>query len=167
MADTIQDQIMDAVATACATITTANGYKTDVGNNVFEWKTKPWSSTDNEMPGISFKDATDTITWTKMRSAGTGIPGGIWEHNLRVQFQVAIELADDSTNDAVALKTRSAVSDVYRMIRLNWNWGGLAKWSKPVDHTLELQEEENTLGGSTVSIDIVFETLAYNIDTQG
>ena len=167
MADSIQDQIMDAIATAAATITTGNGYKTDIGNKVFEWKTKGWSTEAGEMPGISFKDPTDSIEWTKMRGNGAGVPGGIWEHTLRIEFQVAIVLADASSNEAVANKVRDAINDVYRMVRLNFNWGGLARWTRPVDHTIDLVEEEKTYGGGKVNIDIIFETLAFNTDTQG
>ena len=167
MADSIQDQIMDAIATDAATITTANGYKTDIGNNVFEWKTKGWSVEAGEMPGISFKDTTDSIEWDKMRGNAAGEPGGEWQHTLRVEFQVAIVLNAGDSNELVANKVRDAINDVYRMIRLNFKWGGLALWTKPVDHSIALVEEETTLGGGKVNIDIVFETIAFNTDTQG
>jgi len=164
MADSIQRQIMDAISTRAATILVSGGFKTDIGSNVFRWKTKAWES--HEMPGISIKDPTTPVQWDKMRGNAGG-PGGTWKNLTRVEFQVAIELADDSTNQAVADKVRDAIDDVYKMIAVDITWGGLARWTMPVDHSIDLIEENKTLGGGNIKVDIDFRTLAFNTDAQG
>ncbi len=160
MADSIQKQIMDAIATRAATILVSGGFKTDIGTNVFRWKTKGWET--QEMPGIAIKDPTTPVEITKMRSNG-----GIWEHKTRVELQVGVELADDSTNQAVADKVRDAIDDVYKMIGVDQTWGGIARWTIPVDHAIDVVEENKTYGGGNIKVDVSYETLAFDTDAQG
>jgi len=74
MADSIQRQIMDKIETRLATVLISGGFKTDIGTNVFQWKTKAWES--QEMPGVSFKDPNTPSEWDKMRGNAGGAPGG-------------------------------------------------------------------------------------------
>jgi len=86
---------------------------------------------------------------------------------MRVEFQVGIQLVDDSTNKAVANKVRDAIDDIYKMIAVDITWGGLARWTIPVDSAIDLIEENKTSGGGNIKVDIDYRTLAFDTDTQG
>ncbi len=163
MADSIQRQIMQAIATRAATINTPT-FRTDIGNNVFRWKSKGWQ--DTEMPGISISDPSTPVENFKLRSSNG--PGGVWKKSTRVEFQVAVRLSpDDSSNQSVADKVRDAIADVYQMIGVDQTWGGLALWTVPADHTIAVIQEDKIYGGGKISVDVNYRTLAFDMDTQG
>ncbi len=166
MADSLQRQIVDAIATRTATILTSGIYKTDIGNNVFRWKTKGWEAESQEMPGVNIKDPDTPIENLKLRSNGVN-KGGVWEHTTRIDFEVAVRLdADDSANKDVANKARDAIDDIYTMIGIDQKWGGLALWTIAVSHSIDVVQQEKTFAGAKVSVDVVYRTLAFDTDTQ-
>jgi len=165
MADSLQRQIVDAIATRAATILTSGVFKTDIGEHVFRWKTKGWEA--QEMPGVSIKDPDTPIEIFKLRSSGVN-KGGVWQHITRIDFEVAVRLTgDNNSNKDVVDKVRDAIDDVYTMIGIDQKWGGLALWTIPVDHTIAVDQEEKTFGGAKISVDVVYRTLAFDTDTQG
>ncbi len=166
MADPIQKQIMDAIATRTATITTGAGYRTEIGSKVFRWKAKGWDAVHAaDMPGVSISDPTTSEENFKLRSQAAA--GGVWENKTRVEFMIAAQLADDSTEQELADYARDAIADIYQMIGTDQKWGGLALWTIPIDHTIQVIQENKTFAGAKVAVDVVYRTKAFLIDTQG
>ena len=55
----VRAEIVSALKTLLETISPGNGYLTDLGLNVYEWREYAFSSAD--MPCINIKDMSDTI----------------------------------------------------------------------------------------------------------
>ncbi len=129
MADKRQ-AIVDAIRTRLAGILVSNGYNTDIGRHVFEWKVRAFS--DSELPGVAFRDTDPTIR---------ELTGGMQEVSLPVEF--IIGAASGATTMAVI---RAAITDVLAAINSDFTWGGLA-WDTSIDTVEAFAEAEGKLTG--------------------
>lgn len=129
MADKRQ-QIVDAIRSRLGEILVANGYNTDIGRHVFEWKVNAFS--DTELPGVAFRD-----TDPKIRE----LTGGMQEVSLPVEF--IIGAASGATTMQVI---RAAIEDVLSAINSDFTWGGLA-WDTAIDTVEAFAEQEGRLTG--------------------
>lgn len=129
MADKRQ-QIVDAIRTRLATILISNGYNTDIGRHVFEWKVKAFS--EAEIPGVAFRDTDPNIR---------ELTGGMQEVSLPVEFIVGA-----SSGSATMPLIRAAIEDVLAAINSDFTWGGLA-WDTSIDTVEAFAEQEGRLTG--------------------
>lgn len=129
MADKRQ-QIVDAIRVRLAEILVANGYNTEIGLHVFEWKVKAFS--DAEIPGVAFRD-----TDPKIRE----LTGGMQEISLPVELIIGAA-SGASTMQVI----RAAIEDVLAAINSDFTWGGLA-WDTSVDTIEAFAEHEGKLTG--------------------
>lgn len=65
MATPIRQTLVDNIKTQLQTITTGNGYETNLGSNIFEWRETPIQQ--SELPGIIFRHINNqrSITFAK------------------------------------------------------------------------------------------------------
>lgn len=101
----LEQRIFDAVAARFATILTENGYLTNIGQNIFEWKAETWNlATDS--PGADLRDERidDTLTF------------GLEIHKLRITARCITD--GTASSDTV----RSIKADVTTMIGTDPNW---------------------------------------------
>lgn len=111
--DTIRKQILNALAARLATITTASGYRTNLGQNVQEWDVTPLDP-DLETLRIEYRDEAGT---TGYEAVGEHL------HTLPVTLRIVCK-----ANDGTALATvRNACADVYQAIYADVTFGGLAQ----------------------------------------
>lgn len=129
MADKRQ-QIVDAIKVRLAGIRTANGYNTEIGLHVFEWKVKAFS--ESELPGVAFRD-----TDPKVRE----LTGGMQEVSLPVEFIIGA-----ASGASTMQVLREAIEDVLSAINSDFTWGGLA-WDTAVDTVEAFAEHEGKLTG--------------------
>lgn len=129
MADKRQ-QIVDAIRTRLAGILVANGYNTDIGLHVFEWKVTAFA--DSDLPAVTFRD-----TDPKIRE----LTGGMQEVSLPIEFIVGA--ASGATTMQVI---RAAIKDVLSAINSDFTWGGLA-WDTSIDTIEAFAEHEGKLTG--------------------
>ncbi len=129
MADKRQ-QVVDAIRARLAGIRTSNGYNTEIGLHVLEWKVKAFS--EAEIPGVAFRD-----TDPKIRE----LTGGMQEVSLPVEF--IIGAAAGASTMAVI---RAAIEDVLSAINSDFTWGGLA-WDTAVDSIEAFAEHEGKVTG--------------------
>ncbi len=129
MADKRQ-QIVDAIRWRLAGILVANGYNTDVGRHVFEWKVTAFA--DSDLPGVAFRDIDP-----KVRE----LTGGMQDVSLPVDFIIGAA-SGASTMQIV----RAAIEDVLSAINSDFTWGGLA-WDTAIDTIEAFAEHEGKLTG--------------------
>ncbi len=129
MADKRQ-AIVDAVRTRLATILATNGYNTDIGRHVFEWKVTAFA--DSDLPAVAFRDTDPEIR---------ELTGGMQDVSLPVEF--IIGAASGATTMQVV---RAAIEDVLSAINSDFTWGGLA-WDTAIDTIEAFAEHEGKLTG--------------------
>ena len=137
-----RQQIMDAVKSRLQTITTVNGYNTNLGNNVYEWKETAFA--ENEMPGIDYHD-----------SRCERFDGVL--NRFRWRLNVELEIA---TQDATAVSdVRKMIADVYKAIGTDDTWGGLAiTTGQPESDEMRVMKEERFIAGALIGMFIIYET---------
>ena len=129
MADKRQ-QIVDAIRTRLAGILILNGYHTDIGRHVFEWKVTAFAVSD--LPGVAYRDTDPVIR---------ELTGGMQDVSLPVEFIIGAA-SGASTMQVI----RSAIEDVLAAINQDFTWGGLA-WDTSIDTIEAFAEAEGRLTG--------------------
>jgi len=107
-------KIITAILSKLRTISVANGYETNVGSNVFEWRDNPLE--ESEMPGIILRDTFPEEIITV----------GAHEHTLLIELFIFTKGAD-----AVA-QARTIIADINKVMgSVDRTWGGLAEDTVP------------------------------------
>ena len=115
-----RDQIMSAVVAGMKNILEENGYNSDLGANVFEWRPKiidPSGSgyvptEQDELPALHVRDPLD--------KAVTIEQDGSEDHELTLELEIAHE------GGAAGAAMRGQIADVRKAIGVDVTWGGLA-----------------------------------------
>jgi hypothetical protein len=149
MADTKRQLICTALDTGLKTILVANGYNTNLGANVFEWRTAPFELTD--LPGVIWRDISEDDS-----NATTGTIG---YHNHDLKIELKISAASGSVTPA---EIRKLLADVQRMIGVDPTWGKLALRTSPVSNEIDVEQAEKIIGGITIAIVITYQTKKWN-----
>ena len=115
-----RDQIMSAFVAGMKNILEENGYNSDLGANVFEWRPKiidPSGSgyvptEQDELPALHVRDPLD--------KAVTIEQDGSEDHELTLELEIAHE------GGAAGAAMRGQIADVRKAIGVDVTWGGLA-----------------------------------------
>jgi hypothetical protein len=128
--------LFDAVKAGFATITTANGYTSNVGQKVNEWQVKPiaYADSPNLLPCTCLSDP-------NKRNLGPGqnVDENSSSRLFGQDFEAALVLAESNSTPANA---RQAEADVMKMIGKNPTWGiqGV-KRTEPEDSQLKMSAD--------------------------
>jgi len=146
MADSIRQQIIDAVDTRLKTILVSNGYETDVGKYVDEWRAYPQELA--KLPALVYRDSNATSEST----FGTHV------HDLRVEIEV-------TASGATAPKTiRKMAADVTKAVATDLTWGGLAEDTRieaqPQD--IQIEQESKRIASTLLAFNVVYRTERFN-----
>lgn len=144
MADSLRQQIINAVDTRLKTIKIANGYETDLGLNVNRWKTIPVSS-DKEYELI-YRDPIEDVT-------AENIAIGRHEHTLHMEIEI-ITKADSISDNQV----RKMIADIEKAIKVDETWGVLAQRTIPESNEINVLQSEKIIGGVIFRFAIIFRT---------
>jgi len=144
MTDSIRQTIMAAFEDRLQTILTANGYQTNLGSNVFEWRGTALE--DSELPAVIYRDMADT----------TALTFGRQEHKLRVD----LDIFTNSTADVM----RKLIADIHTcMASPDTTLGGLAEDISPVsDETIQTEHEDKKYFGISLKVIIQFVTKIWD-----
>jgi hypothetical protein len=132
-----RQDIVTAVMARMATITTGNGYASNVGQKVFEWQLKPVNASD--LPCILVSDPAENNL-----GPGEGSTRNSGYRSFGLDFEVSLLLAE---TNATAAKARAAISDVIKAIGTDQMWGQRARRSEPVSDELILDSEGERISG--------------------
>ena len=150
MAASIRQQIISAMVTRLGTITTANGYLTNIGNSVALWRTTEFEKW--EMPSCSIADTQDTAEVSDLRPNG-----GHERHKLTVEILAVIS---DGDNTPATLE--QARADIINAIGIDPRWGGVAEWTTPSGDNKQISQKDKVFGAVKVTVTVSYRTLAWN-----
>ncbi|MEW6304689.1 MAG: hypothetical protein AB1705_14535 [Verrucomicrobiota bacterium] len=145
MADSRRELLMQAIDARMATITTANGYETNIGLHHFLWKTGDWEA--DELEGVNIADVEDNI---RASTIGTTQE----DHHLTVEIIVACKAG--AATDAFV---RKMIADVYKAIRVDRKFGlSYVHQTWPRGDRVQIQQLGKIAGGAKIKIETIFRT---------
>lgn len=155
MATPARQRIVEAIFGKLKTITKANGYKTDIGLNVFRWKLNPWGEREADgkhfSAGCNLKDKACVCVLAVSGSMN-------WE------LEIEIEIYGDGEGSDTFL--RSAEADVITMIGKDSKFGvpelNARTWTKNFRTEMGLKQDERIVAGMLVSFQVEFTTPYWN-----
>lgn len=142
MADSTRQDIIDAIDTLMKTIKTTAGYKTNGGNNVFDWLDRDLA--DSELDAIIYRDRNNQIaqeTFDKVTN----------------NLDLEIEVKTKNTTDT-AKRVRELIEDVYKAIGTDETFGGLALETIPVSEEMDVRQSDEITGSARLVIRITYQS---------
>lgn len=144
MPDSKRQKIVTAIDTALKNIKTSQGYETDLGDNVFEWREEPLQET--EIPGAIWRDTDAPVDET------------FGEHLHKMILEV--ELFSSGASAPALL--RKLIADVVKMIGANLTWGGLAEDTRPQTEDIKTDRESKRIGSALLKFEILYLTARFD-----
>jgi hypothetical protein len=138
--DSIRQQIITALDTRLKTIKKTASYKTDAGNNVFDWLDRDLA--DSELDAIVYRDKTNEIS-----AEGFDVSG----NRVRVEIEAKTKQASGT-----AARLREIIEDIYKAIGTDESFGGLAIESSPAGESIDIDQVDTIRGNATIAIDISY-----------
>ena len=141
----LRTQILVAIGTRLLTILTANGYETELGENVFVWRDltrEPFAS--SELSGIAYNDVSDEsepLTFEKEL------------HRLTVEMTIG------ASGETVESTLRLIAADLEVALNTDRTFGALAMESLLGTNEIAIEHVENKIGILTVPLNIEYTTL--------
>jgi len=144
----LHQRLVDAITAKLATVTTANGYFTDVGSAVLVHF--PVEQQQNILPSVSFADTTST--WDFLN-------GMTYARRLTCEIVGVV-----AAGTATGVRAREVEADLVAAL---WNdgdrtWGGLCEYSEITESELLVAQREQAIGGARCSLEITFHHLVRN-----
>lgn len=144
---TIRQQIINKVKERLQTILVANGYNSNLGQNVYEWRVETYAK--DSPASIEIRDIScETVLLEAHR------------HRLLIEAEIVNIL------DTTPQKAREMIADVIKVIGVDPQWSSLAINTYPMGDTIEMQQGEKIIGGAKVSFVIEFRTKEWDPYTQ-
>lgn len=151
MADSVRQQIFDALITRLQTISVANNYETALGANVHERRTTPWQ--ESELPGLDVREGDEDIAI-----------GGEFH-----VFTLAIEIEIMVTGTASQADVRKATADVTQAVgkpplpASDVKFSSLIKRVEPVSTAKpDFEQKDSKFGSILTAFNIIYRTLAFD-----
>lgn len=147
MPDTIRQRIIDAIDTRFKAILITGGYATNLGSNVFAWRTA--AIDESELDALVYRDRLQSRI---ERASAT------FENNLSIEIEIF------STSIP---QIRKCLADLESAIYVDPSWGGLAIWTDLAEEEMDIEQKENIFTASKVLLMVDFLTIIGDPYTQG
>jgi len=141
---TKRQQIVEALDNLLKTILTTNGYETNLGRNVFEWRATPLI--ENEMPGVVWRDTADTVDLT------------IGQHQHNLTFEILLFAQGQTAPSTI----RKMMADVVKAIGSDLTLGGLVEDIKPQSENMGTEQAEKFNAVAVISFIVIYTTEPFN-----
>ena len=153
-ADTIRQQIMDVLDARLKTILVANGYKTNLGQNVRQWDDEALPDPAEEptkFPAIKYRDTDDTTE---------DIAVGLHLHTLPVEIEII------AVGGTAKTEMRKMIADVIQCIGADLNFSALAEDTKPISPEMfKVQQADKFFIAAKATIEIEYTSERFNAYT--
>lgn len=150
--DSIRQRIVDAIVARMQTILTANGYATNIGTTVEDWRTN-WQQ--EELPAISVCDTTAEVQPAEGSNPRRTI--------FAMPVQIRVYAEKDETG---AANIREMLKDVNRAIRQDDRWMvdgvGLVMITRPLREGFIIPDESFEVIGGVVEFEVQYITAKFN-----
>ncbi len=144
MASSVRQLIVDALIARLQTITTINGYETELGSNITEWRTEEWQESD--LPGCDVRDPDES----------TEVKGQ--HHYNTINFEIEAKVQSATAPDVV----RDVIADINKAIGTDPTFGGLAYNVTPVENeSIDFEKKDKSFGGVTMKLEISYRIKAF------
>ncbi len=151
MADSIRQQIFDALMARLQTISVANGYETTLGANVDERRTTPWQET--ELPGLNVSEGDEEVT----------AQGEVHIFSLDINIEVTV------TGTASQDQVRKTIADVTQAVGKPPAPASDVKFSALIDRVvpvsigaLDFEQKDRKFGSVKLNFNIIYSTWAFD-----
>ena len=145
MADTIRQQIITSVDARLKTVLVTNGYQTDVGANIFDWRAEALE--EDNLPALIYRD---TICSTEISNISS------YTHKMTVEIIAVV------ANDTPMAIIRNIIADLDKAIGVDDRWGGLAVLTERTGDESGIEIDDKKYAGCRVTMVITFRTLGWN-----
>ena len=143
MATSVRESIVASIITRLATITTANGYETEIGSNVSDWKVT--DAQESDLPCITVKDPSEDVETR----------GG--NHLCRLQIELEAKVA--GVDRAIP---RKVLADVQKAIGVDPNFDNQVTLTEPVENeTLDFEQQNKVFSSIIMKFVVNYATLAF------
>ena len=146
MTDSIRQQIIDKIDTRFKAILVTGGYKTNIGNHVYDWLERDLA--DSELDALIYRDKRNELTGTEF---------GVISN--RITLEIEIKTKSGSTT---AKQTRMMIEDVYKAIGTDETWSGLAMFTVPRSEEMEIGYADKKVGSATIIVEIEYATATWS-----
>lgn len=157
-------RISDMINTRLATISVANGYNTEIGSKVTNWKLDDWTS--GQLPGVAYRlydqRTEETEKFDPLQAAAYGE-----KHDLSLEVIVGTEKATSTTSTAIEAEIMQMVEDVEKAFRAEQIdggrcWQGLADWTVIESIEMNMEKKEKIVGEARIIFKIRIRTKYLN-----
>lgn len=139
-----RQRIIDELISIFEKNTKAYGHKTNLGSNVFQWKTTDFQEVD--LPGMNLRDTTETIE----------VKGLNHYYTLLIEIEAKVQA---STSTTIA---REVVADIMTIIGQNYTLDGLVVNIRPVENELlDFEKVAKRFGTISMTFEIQYITKAF------
>ena len=150
MAETIRQQIINAVIAALEEISIANGYETDIGTTVEDWPVNLQGTYDaNELPVIGVFDVDNTTSREQLRAQ-------------KVKRELTIQARCYLKSTTPASECRKVLGDLEKALWQDETWGGLAVATMPSREGPDIKAESLEISAAVVEVVIHYITCTGN-----
>ena len=139
-----RQQIVTAIDTRLKLITITNGYETNAGNNVYEWRSS--AMIESELPGLIYRDTQET----------EALSIGYQVHTLTIEIEGYV------VGNAAPANLRKLIADVIKAIGVDSLWSALAEDTRSVEETIQVEQEERRIAGTRIKIEVDYRTGIFN-----
>jgi hypothetical protein len=156
MADDIRQKIMDEVVVRFTTITTGNGYETNIGNSVSLWRDlKSTPLVGDELDAVNIMDVTTSTEKSQQ-------PTGISMHTMEVRAEAATQ----GTAIARDKQVRKMLADMVKAIGTDRKWtvsGTVLAWDTSIESTeIDVEQGGEVVGQCQLIFNIMYRTLDFD-----
>lgn len=145
MTDSIRQQIISSVDTRFKTILTTNGYQTDIGANVFDWRAEALE--DSNLPALIYRDIQCSTEISNISS---------YTHKMTVEAIAVV------ANDTPVAIIRQIIADIDEAIGVDDRWGNLAVLTERISDESGIEIDDKKYAGCRITMVITFRTLGWN-----
>lgn len=145
MPDSKRQKIVTAIDTALKNIKTTQGYETDLGLNIFEWREEPLQ--ESELPAAIWRDTVAPV-----------VDDTFGEHLHKMSMEIEV-IASGASAPSVL---RQLIADVVKMIGANLTWGGLAEDARPQTEDIKTDRESKRIGSALLKFEVLYLTARFD-----
>lgn len=145
MSDSKRQRIMDEVMAGFEAILTGNGYGSDLGESVHEWRSHAFP--EGELPAVVLRDLAETAVAAV----------GVHEHSLTMEAEIVL------SGHELPAEIRALIADVTACIGADVTWGGLAEATYPPDdEAIVIEQGNRQIAGVRIRFVIEYVTEPFN-----
>jgi hypothetical protein len=145
VADSVRQDIIDALDARLKAILVTNGYETDIGQNVFDWLAEPLE--EDDLPALIYRDTSVETTIDTIAS---------FAHKMILNIMVAV------ANSTPMTTIREIIADIDKAIGVDHTFGNLALMTERISDEAGVEIDEKKYAGCQIVYAITFRTSGFN-----